>query len=188
MQPRTPYRLSVSALRPLTAAPASGADTEEVAAEPAHVVRMPGAAPTRASSNGGRSTACGCSTSRRTGRGRHAAQILGWLGADVIKVESVQRPDGTRLGTAYATKGAEPWEEAPLFHGANTGKRDITLDMTRPEGQALARAVARALRRADRELHPRVVERFGIIDDDPRGAHRTWSSPGCRRGGSPDVA
>ena len=85
--------------------------------------------------------------------GPYAAQILGWLGADVIKVESVQRPDGTRIGTAYATKGPEPWEEAPLFHGANTGKRDITLDMTRAEGQVLGRRLARALRRVRRELH-----------------------------------
>ena len=166
VQPRAPYRLSVSALRPLSAAPASGADTEEVAAEPARV------------SDAGRGADAGLEQRRPLDgmrvfdlttywAGPYVAQILGWLGADVIKVESVQRPDGTRLGTAYATKGAEPWEEAPLFHGANTGKRDITLDMTRPEGQALAR---RLLERCDvliENFTPRVVERFGIIDDDP---------------------
>ena len=71
--------------------------------------------------------------------GPYAAQILGFLGADVIKVESVQRPDGTRMGTAYSSVGDRPWELAPLFHGANTNKRDVTLDFTHPEGLALAR-------------------------------------------------
>ena len=64
----------------------------------------------------------------------YAAQILGFLGADVVKVESVQRPDGTRMGTAYPSVGDRPWELAPLFHGANTNKREVTLDFTAARG------------------------------------------------------
>jgi crotonobetainyl-CoA:carnitine CoA-transferase CaiB-like acyl-CoA transferase len=97
--------------------------------------------------------------------GPFAAQFLGWLGADVIKVESVQRPDGTRLGTAYATAGDRPWEMAPLFHGANTGKRAVTLDLGRPAGQDIARQL---LSRCDvlvENYSPRVVDRFGILDE-----------------------
>jgi crotonobetainyl-CoA:carnitine CoA-transferase CaiB-like acyl-CoA transferase len=97
--------------------------------------------------------------------GPFAAQFLGWLGADVIKVESVQRPDGTRLGTAYATAGDRPWEMAPLFHGANTGKRAVTLDLGRPMGQELARQL---LNRCDvlvENYSPRVVDKFGILDE-----------------------
>jgi crotonobetainyl-CoA:carnitine CoA-transferase CaiB-like acyl-CoA transferase len=162
VQPRVPYRLSVSPVHAFTAAPHAGNDTDAVRAEPA-----------RPSDN------AGTHTDRRRPldgmrvfdlttywAGPYAAQIFGWLGAEVIKVESVQRPDGTRMGTAYATKGPEPWEEAPLFHGANTGKRDITLDMTREQGQALA---CRLLGQCDvfvENFTPRVVERFGILDDD----------------------
>ena len=167
VQPRAPYRLSVSPLHPLAAAPGVGDDTDALRAEA-----------------GRRSDGDDRTWSRRESRrpldgmrvfdlttywaGPYAGQIFGWLGAEVIKVESVQRPDGTRLGTAYATKGPEPWEEAPLFHGANTGKRDITLDMTRPEGQALARRLLEQCDVLVENFTPRVVERFGILDDDLR--------------------
>ena len=72
--------------------------------------------------------------------GPYASQILGFLGADVVKVESVQRPDGTRMGTAYSSVGDRPWELAPLFHGANTSKRDVTLDFTRTRASRSAGA------------------------------------------------
>lgn len=94
-----------------------------------------------------------------------ATQILGWFGADVVKVESVQRPDGTRMGSAYATVADRPWERAPLFHSVNTGKRGVTLDLTRPEGAALAR---RLLEHCDifvENYSPRVVERFGLLPE-----------------------
>ena len=100
--------------------------------------------------------------------GPYAAQILGFLGADVIKVESVQRPDGTRMGTAYSSVGDRPWELAPLFHGANTNKRDVTLDFTHPEGLALARRLLATCDVLIENYTPRVVERFGLLDDELR--------------------
>ena len=98
--------------------------------------------------------------------GPYAAQILGFLGADVVKVESVQRPDGTRMGTAYSSVGDRPWELAPLFHGANTNKREVTLDFTQPEGLALARRLLATCDVLIENYTPRVVERFGLLDDD----------------------
>ncbi len=95
-----------------------------------------------------------------------ASQLLGWLGADVIKVESVQRPDGTRLGTAYASAGDRPWELAPLFHGANTGKRAITLDLTRSAGQELAKDLLAHCDVFVENFSPRVVDRFGLLSPD----------------------
>jgi crotonobetainyl-CoA:carnitine CoA-transferase CaiB-like acyl-CoA transferase len=102
--------------------------------------------------------------------GPAASQILAAFGADVIKVESIQRPDGTRLGTSYGVTGERAWERAPLYHGCNTGKRGITLDLTRPEGQDLAR---RLLERCDvliENYTPRVAERFGLLDTDRGGS------------------
>ena len=103
--------------------------------------------------------------------GPYAAQILGFLGADVIKVESVQRPDGTRMGTAYSSVGDRPWELAPLFHGANTNKRDVTLDFAHPDGLALARRLLESCDVLIENYTPRVVERFGLLDDDMRRAN-----------------
>ncbi len=167
VQPRAPYKLSVSPLHPLAAAPGVGEHTDALRGEPARVSDGNGGAASRHET---RRPLDGLRVFDLTTywAGPYAGQIFGWLGAEVVKVESVQRPDGTRLGTAYATKGPEPWEEAPLFHGANTGKRGVTLDMTRPEGQVLAR---RLLEQCDvfiENFTPRVVERFGILDDDLR--------------------
>lgn len=95
-------------------------------------------------------------------------QLLGFFGADVIKVESIQRPDGTRLGTSYGAVGDRVWERAPLFQAVNTNKRGITLDLTRPDGRDLAR---RLLGQCDvfiENYSARVVEQFGLLDDDLR--------------------
>ena len=53
--------------------------------------------------------------------GPYAGFALACLGADVIHVESIQRPDGMRFGT-LAPPGSELWwERGPTFHSANTG-------------------------------------------------------------------
>jgi crotonobetainyl-CoA:carnitine CoA-transferase CaiB-like acyl-CoA transferase len=163
VQPRPPYRIDDSPPRRLTPAPPLGADTSDVMAEPPRA-SMPPDDRARARPLAGLRVF----DLTTYWAGPYASQILGWLGADVIKVESVQRPDGTRLGTAYATAGREPWELAPLFHGANTGKRAVTIDMTRDEGRALGR---RLLEHCDvfvENFTPKVVDRFGLLDD----AHR----------------
>ena len=98
--------------------------------------------------------------------GPYASQILGFFGADVLKVESIQRPDGTRMATSYGIRGDQVWERAPLFQAVNTGKRAVTLDLGDPRGQELGR---RLLARCDvlvENYSPRVVERFGLLDED----------------------
>ncbi len=93
------------------------------------------------------------------------SQMLAAFGAEVIKVESAQRPDGTRLGTSYGVTGDRIWERAPLFHGCNTAKEAIALDLTRPAGAAIAR---RLLERCDvliENYTPRVLESFGLLDE-----------------------
>jgi crotonobetainyl-CoA:carnitine CoA-transferase CaiB-like acyl-CoA transferase len=84
----------------------------------------------------------------------------------VLKVESIQRPDGTRMATSYGIRGDQVWERAPLFQAVNTGKRAVTLDLGDPRGQDLGR---RLLARCDvlvENYSPRVVERFGLLDED----------------------
>jgi len=73
--------------------------------------------------------------------GPSATQLLGDLGADVIKVERPGAGDDTRhwgppyLRDAY---GAETTESA-YYLSSNRNKRSLTLDLTQGEGQALAR-------------------------------------------------
>ncbi len=90
-----------------------------------------------------------------------------WLcGARVVKVESVDRPDGTRFGNAD-------------FYGLlNQGKRSLALDLERREGRA---ALYRLLERADiviESSRPRALRQLGVEAGEwvGRAAGRTWIS------------
>jgi len=79
--------------------------------------------------------------------GPYAAMLLGDQGAEIIKLE---RP------------GGDPYRTAPGFAVWNRGKRSITADLTKKDGQQVARELAA---RADILLHsfrPGVPERLGV--------------------------
>ena len=86
------------------------------------------------------------------------AQILGDLGADVIKVE---RPgigdDGRGYGTAWI-KGKDGVEtrQSSFFTVSNRNKRSITVNHAKPEGQEIIRALA-----ADADV---LIETFKVGD------------------------
>lgn len=65
------------------------------------------------------------------------AQALGDLGAEVIKVEHPRRGDDTRDWGQRV--GAT---ETTYFNSANRNKRSVTLDLSGPEGQRIARELA----------------------------------------------
>ncbi|MBT3239018.1 MAG: CoA transferase [Rhodospirillaceae bacterium] len=73
--------------------------------------------------------------------GPTATQVLGDLGADVIKVERPGAGDDTRKwGPPYATdaQGADTTESA-YYLAANRNKRSVAIDIAHPDGQALVR-------------------------------------------------
>ncbi|WP_395453175.1 CaiB/BaiF CoA transferase family protein [Azospirillum melinis] len=69
--------------------------------------------------------------------GPWSAQTLADLGADVIKVERPGAGDDTRAW-------GPPWagDQSAYFLSTNRGKRSITIDFERPEGQELVRRLA----------------------------------------------
>ncbi|GLR81343.1 hypothetical protein GCM10007856_40280 [Azospirillum oryzae] len=69
--------------------------------------------------------------------GPWSAQTLADLGADVIKVERPGAGDDTRAW-------GPPWagDQSAYFLSTNRGKRSITIDFERPEGQELVRKLA----------------------------------------------
>ena len=73
--------------------------------------------------------------------GPWAGQILGDLGAEVIKVERPGSGDDTRHWGPPYIKDAEGNDsrEAAYFQSANRNKQSLTLDFTQPEGQRLVR-------------------------------------------------
>lgn len=88
--------------------------------------------------------------------GPYATQILGDFGADVIKVES---PDGDvvrQIGPARHP------DMGPLFMNVNRSKRDIALDLKRPEARP---AILKLVEQADvlvTNIRPRAMARLGL--------------------------
>lgn len=68
--------------------------------------------------------------------GPYAMMMLAAFGADVIKVESMQRPDPYRY--IWAPIGRDNWWECgPLWVDTNAGKREITLDLSSHRGKEI---------------------------------------------------
>ena len=97
--------------------------------------------------------------------GAYLTCYLGAFGADVIKVESIQRPDGHRYSGALLREGDDWYERGPLWQGTNLNKRDITLDLTSAAGRELALRLAAEADVVVENFSPRVVEQFGLDYD-----------------------
>jgi crotonobetainyl-CoA:carnitine CoA-transferase CaiB-like acyl-CoA transferase len=80
--------------------------------------------------------------------GPSATQLLGDLGADVIKVEKPGEGDDTRKwGPPFVTgKDGQPTTESAYYLCANRNKRSIAIDIASPDGQAL---IYKLLEKAD---------------------------------------
>ena len=76
--------------------------------------------------------------------GPWAGQVLADMGAQVIKVERPGVGDDTRVWGPPFLKDEQGREtrEACYFLAANRGKRSITLDISKPEGQEIVRRLA----------------------------------------------
>ena len=75
--------------------------------------------------------------------GPWSTQVLADLGADVIKVERPGAGDDTRAwGPPFTTDLEGKPSDAAYYFAANRNKRSITVDMAKPEGNALLRELA----------------------------------------------
>jgi crotonobetainyl-CoA:carnitine CoA-transferase CaiB-like acyl-CoA transferase len=98
--------------------------------------------------------------------------MLGDLGAEVIKVESSIRPDGTRLGRpiiyqdiAAGDEGLLP-ELQPLNHGLNRNKLSVTVNMGTQEGSQLLLRLAALCDVVCDNFRVGVMQRHGLGYDD----------------------
>jgi|TARA_B100000315_G_scaffold249635_1_gene281162 crotonobetainyl-CoA:carnitine CoA-transferase CaiB-like acyl-CoA transferase len=90
------------------------------------------------------------------------AQILADAGADVIKIESLQRIDGWRGSGTITEDDVPSWEASPYFNWINRNKRDVTLDLT--DTRAVS-AIKTLVRKADiliENYTPRVMDGFDL--------------------------
>ena len=100
--------------------------------------------------------------------GPWAAQNLGDLGAEVIKVERPGAGDDTRgWGPPFLKDGAgKDTKEAAYYASVNRNKKSITLDLSKPEGQAIAREIAAKSAVLIENYKVGTLKRYGLGYDD----------------------
>ncbi|WP_319453302.1 MULTISPECIES: CoA transferase [unclassified Mycobacterium] len=94
--------------------------------------------------------------------GAYVTCYLGALGADIVKVESIQRLDGFRYSGTSAEDGVDWYESGALWQAANLNKRDLTLDLSSERGLELVRRLAAEADVVVENFSPRVIEQFGL--------------------------
>ena len=88
-----------------------------------------------------------------------AAQYLGSLGAEVIKIES---PAGDYQRSGIREPGTDPQAPSPYFLGMNRNQRSLALDLKQPASREV---MERLMERADvvlENFRPGVLERLGL--------------------------
>jgi crotonobetainyl-CoA:carnitine CoA-transferase CaiB-like acyl-CoA transferase len=87
--------------------------------------------------------------------------IMADLGAEVIKVESIQRPDQFRI-VAIPGDPAEVYELSPPFNATNRNKLGLTLDLARPDGVRLFKELVKRSEAVVQNYSPRVMPQLGL--------------------------
>ena len=158
-QPRVPYQLTRRPSRPVPPAPALGEADDELLGASGDVGQAAGSATPRAEPSLPLAGLRVCDLATFWA-GPVASCLFSALGADVIKVESIQRPDGMRF--ASGLQRDDLWEWSPVTHGANTGKRSVTLDLSSDDGLAQVKRLVEMSDIVIENYSPRVVENFGL--------------------------
>ena len=91
-------------------------------------------------------------------------RVLADMGAEVIKIESVQRIDMPCRRISYAENkpGKEPWNCGGYFHRLNVGKYGITLNLDSPEGKDIFKRLVKISDAVIESFTPRVMDNFGL--------------------------
>ncbi len=106
--------------------------------------------------------------------GPTCTQLLGDLGAEVIKIENPKTGgDDTRAwGPPYAMGAdGQPTDLSAYFMSANRNKLSVSADLATEEGQALIRALAAEADVIIENFKPGGLKRFGLDADSLRAAH-----------------
>lgn len=97
--------------------------------------------------------------------GPAATHLLAAFGAEVIKVESIQRPDGIRYSGGMRTDVEDWWEYGWVFHAMNTNKRSVTLDLGSDDGRELLLTLVAEADVVIENFSPRVMDQFRLGAD-----------------------
>lgn len=95
--------------------------------------------------------------------GPSGTELLGYLGAEIIKVESRARPDTTRyMGVMYRGMPPKGPDASNHFWSLNLAKRDITVNLADPRGTELIKRVISKCDLVTHNFAGGALERMGL--------------------------
>lgn len=94
--------------------------------------------------------------------GDYATQLLAFLGAQVIKIESRRRSDPARSFSITTQQLFEDPDSSPVFHDLNLNKVDITLDLTQSAAIQLVKELVKMGDAVAENFRPGVMDRLGL--------------------------
>ena len=94
--------------------------------------------------------------------GPYATCLLGFLGAEVIKVESRRRLDHSRVLAFSTGKVFTNPNQSSVFNSLNLNKRSITLNLTKPKAVEMAKKVIGISDAVIENMRPGVMPRLGL--------------------------
>ncbi|WP_340117994.1 CaiB/BaiF CoA-transferase family protein [Pelagibius sp. 7325] len=105
--------------------------------------------------------------------GPSCTQLLGDLGAEVIKIERPGQGDDTRKWGPPFVQNAEGEDssESAYYLSANRNKRSLSIDISKPEGQKLARELIGFCDILVENYKVGNLARYGLSYDDLKGAN-----------------
>ncbi|HSZ38290.1 MAG TPA: CoA transferase [Acidimicrobiales bacterium] len=164
VNPGPPYRLGAACLRPAQPAPGLGEHTIEVALQRRN--RTPPTPPTLATAPASPAALPfeGLRVLDMTAfwAGPLAGHVLALLGAEVVHLESANRPDGVRLVGGVPQSEERYWERGPIFAALNTNKKSLTLDLRNPRGNQILRDFVKTCDVVIENYTPRVLDQLGV--------------------------
>ncbi|MFH1486366.1 MAG: CoA transferase, partial [Chloroflexota bacterium] len=96
------------------------------------------------------------------GAGPYATLLLGFLGAEVIKVESRRRLDGSRRSGSRDGKPVAGVDQSASFNDLNLNKLSITADLKQPRALELIKRVIGVSDAVIDNFRPGVMDRLGL--------------------------
>jgi len=94
--------------------------------------------------------------------GPYATCLLGFLGAEVIKVESRKRLDHSRFTSFTTARTFSGPDESPVFDNLNLSKFSVCLNLSHPKAIEIARRLVATSDVVVENMRPGVIARLGL--------------------------
>ena len=94
--------------------------------------------------------------------GAYATGLLALLGADVIKIESMARPDPSRHMSLTIGQAFEGVDHSPVFNSINLNKHSVKLNLKHPKAVELAKKIIQISDVVTQNMRPGAMDKMGL--------------------------